>query len=227
MLEKLTWDSDFFRLNVGQLLTEDEQFALDEHPEFDLIYLKSKHAFALKTELFTRTFCEEKLFFTKEVRARELDDNTGLGFFDEHLHKEDKLIALGLQSGALSRYNLDPQIKPSDFKKLYELWVINSIRKEIATDVVVYTEKDEAVGFLSFKMSAGTLAVGLFAVDAACKGLGIGKKMLLFLENHALGNNIREISIPTQGTNEGARAFYEKLGYTIQKKEYICHYWKK
>lgn len=227
MIERLSWDSDFFELNVGQLLTEEENYDLDAHPEFDLIYVKSRHPLQVKSELFEQSFGEEKLFFAKKPEKREPEENSGPAFYDDQKLQEDQLVALGLQSGEFSRYKLDPRIKESYFKKLYELWVLNSLNKTFATEVIIYTVEGRAAGFFSFKVDQNIIKAGLSAVDAGYRGKGIGKKMLLLLENYAMKHDVAEIIIPTQAANTGACAFYTKLGYTVQKKEFICHYWKK
>jgi dTDP-4-amino-4,6-dideoxy-D-galactose acyltransferase len=68
--------------------------------------------------------------------------------------------------------------------------------------------------------------VGLIAVSSEYRGKGIGGIMLTHLETVLNTIGIHNLTIPTQGQNEQACYFYNKIGYSISEKTYIKHYWK-
>ena len=67
--------------------------------------------------------------------------------------------------------------------------------------------------------------IGLLAVDEEARGKSIGKLLMhaAFIKCRDLG--YKEVQVVTQKANATACAFYEKLGFRIEKVENIYHFW--
>ncbi|GKV66178.1 MULTISPECIES: GNAT family N-acetyltransferase [unclassified Sporosarcina] len=71
-----------------------------------------------------------------------------------------------------------------------------------------------------YRMSEGTAEFGMLAVDDACQGAGIGRKLIQFVEEEFKEKDFfymqLELLVPEQGLHEvkeGLRQWYTRLGY--------------
>ncbi|WP_395044763.1 GNAT family N-acetyltransferase [Flavobacterium sp.] len=224
MVKYLDWDSNFFKIKVGELIFDKLDFLID-FSNFDLIYIKSEQDFDLNLNDFKNSFSETKAIFTKSPEKKDLSTKFIFSINEvENIVKD--LYILAFESGKNSRFLLDKNFNNEKFKELYQIWIDNSISKIIADDVFVYVENNKLLGFISYKINDNNATVGLFAVDNNQQGKGIGGKLLSHLENVLTEKNIKKLIISTQLSNIQSCKFYTKQGYQIEKKIYLKHYWK-
>lgn len=224
MVKKLDWDSNFFNLKVGEIVVEEYKSTFDT-ASFDLLYVYGKKEFELIIHQFENTFSEVKVKYCKKIFTKNINSNNIFSIHDVKIDIQD-LYQLAFESGKSSRFLLDNKFDDNKFKELYKAWIENSISKKIADDILVYIEKNELLGFVSYKISNEKASVGLIAVNPNHQGNKIGGKLLAKLENVLLDKNINEIIIPTQLANIQAFNFYKKQNYSIIETIYIKHYWK-
>lgn len=223
-IKKLDWDSDFFNIKVGEIINPDTN-SIVLKDDFDLIYVVSDEDLQFKVEGFEDTFSETKVIFCKTLENK-IQKSDVIFKFDEVDINREQLYILAYESGKNSRFLLDKKFDESNFKKLYQAWIDNSINKKFADDILVYFEEDQIKGFVTYKVKSDSASVGLIAVDTNYQGKGIGAKLLKYLENILIQKEIEKIIIPTQLSNIQACNFYNKQGYSIKNKTYIKHYWK-
>lgn len=221
MIQKLEWDSHFFNLNVGEIT---DFSASKNFDEFDLIYLKSNQDCSYEMEGFNHTFSETKVVFSKKIRATSVTVDQIRPTTEQDAI--DDLYELAYQSGKYSRFRLDEKFTHSQFEKLYRTWVDNSVRKQFADEVLVFTNGNKIAGFVTYKSATTSAVIGLIAVSPDFQGQGIGTKLLQYVENNLAVHNIETLHIPTQLANKQACAFYSKQGFEITEKTYSKHYWK-
>lgn len=70
----------------------------------------------------------------------------------------------------------------------------------------------------SLYMDTGLNILGL-AVDSDFQGQGIGKKLMSFIEDYALKNNISYIRLNSNVRRIDAHKFYESIGYVCDKTQ--------
>lgn len=70
----------------------------------------------------------------------------------------------------------------------------------------------------SLYMDTGLNILGL-AVDSNFQGQGIGKKLMSFIEDYALKNNISYIRLNSNVRRIDAHKFYESIGYVCDKTQ--------
>ncbi len=223
-VNKLEWDSNFFKLEVGDLNLINS--VLPNCDNFDLIYVKTEKGEEIKIKNFEKTYTETKIVFRKFLNGLK---NSCNAVFDisEIDYSIEELNQLAYESGKYSRFKLDRRIDSNKFFELYELWIINSLNKKFADDIFVYQEDSTIIGFVTYKVTNNYATIGLIAVSPNHQGKGIGKQLIDKVENELFKKNINELRIPTQEENIQACFFYEKLGYKKLEVININHYWKK
>ncbi len=224
-IKRLDWDSNFFGYEVGEIENESD---FSESENYHLIVLKQKKEEEIEIEGFTKSFQETKVVFNKQLEKNSLKffDNSIIDFDDEVIDKE-LLYPLAFESGKFSRFKLDSNFPKHKFELLYTKWVDNSINKQFADKIFYVKEIDDIVGFVTLKNNNKFSTIGLIAVSENYQGRGLGKKLLLRVEEYCISQNIFEVKIPTQKENKAACHFYNKMGYNINEELIIKHYWNK
>lgn len=221
----LDWDSNFFNLHVGKVILSSKNTIIANTNKFDLIYLLQSDIFDYDIKGFCKTYTDVKITFEKELTSSSLKVKNSKIILNPNISHTSKLIDLSLQSGVYSRFKLDPNFKESSFKELYKKWITNAINKE-TEQLLVYVLDNEIKGILTFSESNNYAKIGLLSVDKNERGKSIGSSLLSYLENYLTQKNIYKLLIDTQEINTLACNFYKKHNYTIQKKQYLKHYWK-
>lgn len=222
MIKRLDWDSDFFGLQIGELIYESN---LETDNSYDLLYVINNCDFEIEIENFTNSFSETKLIFSKNI-MKSSPKAYSIFSVKKIQYKKEDIYYLAYESGKFSRFFLDDNFSNEKFEKLYQKWVDNSISNTIADDLLIFLEDDHIVGFVTYKCSDQFATIGLIAVSSNHQGKGIGKKLLETVENILFEQKVKTIFIPTQEKNEVACKFYIKQGYNVIEKKVIKHYWK-
>lgn len=223
MIKKLHWDSEFFSLEIGEIITTEKSFVAKQG--FDLLYLKSQQDHNLLFTGYTNSFSEEKVIYSLDLKMSKIVSPNIFSFINTEF-LEEELYQLAYESGKFSRFKLDPKFHDEDFKKLYRTWVDNSLKGVFSDDVLLYKEDNEILGFVTYKIDNNLASVGLIAVSPDHQGKGIGKELLNYVENKLFKYRIQKLIIPTQRSNSGACFFYAKIGYEESEQMFISHYWK-
>ena len=100
-------------------------------------------------------------------------------------------------------------------------WTPQRIARSIRdknTNVVVVKKSDRVIGFAVMGYLQNEAHLNLFGVDPTYQRLGIGTKLITWLEQAALVCGIGVIYLETRLSNVTGRKFYQKLGYnTVQR----------
>ncbi len=225
MINRLVWDSDFFEIEIGDLIYKNNSIT-NNSEDFELIYVKNDIDFELEINNFENAFSETKVVFSKNLNFLETSKKN-IFSVNKIDYKVEEIYELAYESGQYSRFYLDDNFKKEKFQELYQKWVDNSISKLFADDLFVYQEDNKTIGFITYKLKNDIATIGLIAVSPNYQGKGIGGKLLNYLEDILFQNDIKTLFIPTQENNLAACNFYKKQGYSINEKTIIKHYWKK
>lgn len=226
-IKKLEWDSQFFGFPVGDVFLEEDfsESKVFNSDYFSFIQFRSRNWFEIISDTHSLSYTETKIIFNKILKeSNSLEE--GIIDFDDSPLTDNSLYDLAYESGKFSRYKLDKKISEDRFKKLYQIWIENSINKSFASKIFYIKEKENILGFVTVKIKDNEAQIGLIAVAPNAQGKGLGKKLLLKTENYCFENNVKTLQIPTQLENVSACKFYEKMGYQILEKIIIKHYWK-
>lgn len=235
-LHILEWDSHFFNFNVARIggfviNAQDIAYIEEMMAENDikLAYCSglAEMPLLLKTSnTFEAYLVDKKITYVKEVNAN-FPFHTSIKSADEHSLFRSKLIDLAIQSGAYSRFNVDKRIGKENFERMYALWMNHSLSRIIAKEVLIYTEGNDLMGFVTLGEKNHRADIGIIAVDHHWRGKGIGKTLITHAEKWFAEKGYRTMQVVTQCDNLPARKLYESCDYSIDIVEYFYHIWKK
>lgn len=221
----LEWDSDFFGFPVAfievglgyerQVKAELEKFL---SAGYKLIYVFSHKPLDL-SDYDSCLADRKRSYILTEPVFKEVGNH--------HINIENNaemLYELAYQAGIHSRYRTDPHISENTFKRLYRVWIDNSVNKGFADYVLASMEHDKAVGLITAKKKHNEISIGLFATDHAYRGKGIGSKLIQEVINIGAKENMH-IEVTTQTDNIKACKFYEDKAFQVKEEEYVYHVW--
>ena len=113
------------------------------------------------------------------------------------------------------------------YKKLYSVWIKNSVEKKSADIVLIYGTIQNPLCFITVVLKNETAYIGLLAVSESHQNKGIGKALIEAAGNFALKNNLFKLQVITQSENTNACAFYKKNGFKKDTVIYTYHHWNK
>lgn len=227
----LDWDSEFFGFPVAQVDLKNESPNASVLREriaaigCRLCYIFSHDATG---DIIAATagarMVDRRTLLQREV---SLSDNSIPAGFDDTATSADlsRLRELALQSAQFSRFRVDPAMPPDAWIRLYERWADNSLTGAMADAVLVERVAGDIAGMLTVRCCDGEGIIGLFAVDEAARGRGIGRSLLARGLAWFAEQGCRKASVVTQGDNLAALRVYERAGYRIGDVTGVHHLW--
>ncbi len=136
-----------------------------------------------------------------------------------------ELVDLALDSGCYSRFRIDPKIPREIFTQLYQQWITNSTKHEIAKEVLVIhrDQKIVAMATLGDKQARGD--IGLLAVAQDYRGMGLGQQLLQAAKDWFFTHGYADCQVVTQQANLPACRLYERGGFKAELIENFYHFW--
>jgi dTDP-4-amino-4,6-dideoxy-D-galactose acyltransferase len=226
----LEWDSQFFGLRVAQVVVDPttDGAGLSECLRkcgADLTYVfvpfPSAPMFRAVLEKHAGKCYDHKRTYSKlvnpVVRADDVSAVTVTG-------ETEELLRLAYASGHLSRFYLDPLLKPC-FQKLYHEWVRKALQ-DVDSKVIALMEAGRMAGMVTASVTEGVGKIGLLAVDERCRGRGLGQQLLSQCEVFYRSRGVEICKVVTQKDNASACRLYEKQGYKVERDVDVWHVWK-
>jgi dTDP-4-amino-4,6-dideoxy-D-galactose acyltransferase len=235
-LQKLDWDSAFFNFNVGRIngLIQNEEDITDVDSliiknDMHLSYYSTTKELpsSINTSVnFDIVLVDKKTTYAKKIISG-LSFHESITSVDENTPFKNKLIDLAIQSGVYSRFNVDERIGKEKFEEMYALWMINSLNRQIAKEVLVVSENNDLSGFVTLGEKNNRADIGIIAVDHISRGKGMGKTLMTSAEKWSSDLGYETIQVVTQGDNFPACRLYESCGYKVDSVEFFYHIWRK
>lgn len=233
----LEWDTRFFGYKIAKIVvSQDSKAQIDQtvsilkSEDFKLAYIFVSPEDDNSNNSIKA--CSGQLVDEKVTYSYSIDE-TVIYKVDDYIvvYNEDtastELIELTLQSGAYSRFKIDPNFRNNEYVTLYKEWINKSVAREIADQVLVYKEEDHILGFITLRIAEGQGTIGLLAVDENSRGKSIGKKLLTSSFAYFQNNRITRIEVVTQRGNQIACRFYEACGFNVSEIVNVYHLWIK
>lgn len=225
--ERLSWDSDFFGFEVYRInsnTTALAQCLAALKGTARLVYFASAH----EADASVLAACNGQLADKKTTFEKTVGQPAALSPFISGYTTnppEETIIRLGIESGIYSRFNVDDNIGRDKYEALYRIWVLNSVSRKIAKEVLVYRQQDQISGMITLGEKGGKGDIGLVAVDPAARGKGVGMALMAAAEDWSRQQGYHQMQVVTQGANTPACSLYQKCGYHIARIEYFYHFW--
>lgn len=225
MIEKLTWDSEFFGYTVGRIqLSEGINLhnirSMTGFDDFKLVYIFSDQKLPAE---FDKNLVASRVHFYKKLAVK----NSGVEVtpFIVNVDSYDELMRLGLQSGILSRFRVDRNFKNNEYQRLYKQWINKSLNDPKGRVLVVRSEKGLA-GFITFEFLDGSVTrFGLIAVDIRTQSKGLGSLLVKMAENECIDCGMSEVHVSTHFENKPAMAILLKNSFKLISTDFIYHIW--
>ena len=230
----LNWDSNFFGIKVAKitklnLSTDNLKNILSElkQKSVKLVYWASEKECDYEIKQLGGNLVDIKTTFAVDLDNLNLPDHDSPSIVEPYSRSMpiSDLEDLAIQSGEYSRFAVDPNFKRESFIALYKIWINRSVSKEIAKEVLVIRDSDNIIGMITLGEKNGRGDIGLFSVDRNYRGKGYGKKLVQAAQKWFINNDYSIGEVVTQGKNIAACNFYKKCGYSIDKIEYLYHFW--
>src|SRR5688572_27205274 len=227
---RLDWDSSFFGYDIYKI----EGFTNNDFKIDELFKnLKTKGAKLIYW------FAKQPINFQSHHRALLADIKVDYsrpsapGIVDNQITSYSKpepfeqLLNLAIASGKYSRFKTDHRFKYNEFERLYHEWMIKSISREMADDVLIIQEDTRIKGFVTYTFIAEKKMsrIGLIAVDESSQGKGVGKKLVDAVLFKTSAEGFNSVNVFTQKANSSACLFYEKCGFRAVEETFIYHIW--
>ncbi|MBI1193569.1 MAG: GNAT family N-acetyltransferase [Bacteroidetes bacterium] len=232
----LDWDSRFFGFPVGKILpgrmqAADLGQALEQARSegYRLLYWAAKPE---PENAAAAASAGGELMDRKRVYVHDLEGihatDLIVNWFIESYRKpmpDADMEALALAAGEHSRFRRDPRFGPEAFKRLYLTWIRNSVNRSFAEEVLFIEDFGIKRALLTIGLHMGRPDIGLVATDAAYRGRGMAGDLVRASLVWAINRDYREAQVTTQAENTGACAFYEAMGYKMEREDWIYHFW--
>ncbi|WP_026958013.1 GNAT family N-acetyltransferase [Aliagarivorans taiwanensis] len=233
--QKLDWDTDFFGVSVARI---NEPGLVDQElskvliklrdKDVDLVYWSSNRKVGSKLlGRFGGLLSAEKVTFIIDLACVDQGKFTSSCIvepFSQSMRNID-FQALAIQSGEFSRFSVDKNIPQEKFDQLYQKWIIRSLRKEIADEVLAIREGECVVGMVTLGTKGDRGDIGLLAVDSQYRGKQLGVNLVNAALKWFIAHGYNVGQVVTQGANIPACNLYKKTGYSVESVEYFYHFW--
>ncbi|MCZ2845607.1 MAG: GNAT family N-acetyltransferase [Candidatus Bathyarchaeota archaeon] len=233
-LQVLDWDSEFFGIKVASI--EKNIFGTGRGSSvlqkmklegIDLCYCYSDSPIDVDefSEEFKIILVDEKVPLIKTLN-RNAVTHPKIKVYDKNF-PDDNLIKLALRAGEQSRFKVDPNIPNAKSDELFKIWIEKSVQKELATDVLVYREGTNIIGFITVQIKGGKPYASLLAVQKEYEGKGVSFALMNAVENMLTTKGFSHIYSSTQLSNKKALLIYSRQGLELQDPIFVYHIWKK
>jgi ribosomal protein S18 acetylase RimI-like enzyme len=139
-----------------------------------------------------------------------------------HARPEDReaVAEIAARDYSVSRFHLDPQIPDALAVEIKRDWVDNFFGGGRGDQLLVAESGGEVVGFLLVLALPEASVVDLIAVSERARGKGTGRALVSTLvqsrpDGPVLGG--------TQVSNLGALRFYTRLGFSVERTQFVLH----
>ena len=135
-----------------------------------------------------------------------------------------RLASIARRSHRTTRFHRDPLFDARRADEMYAVWIERAVRGELAHVVWVVDRGEGALGYVAASRDSAGSSIGLIAIDASCRGLGYGGRLVRTALRWATGEKLTRMSVITQGHDAASLRFYESSGFAAQRVQFWYRY---
>lgn len=221
MLNRLEWDSDFWGLEIADLIFENDNFKKMKYnfSNYDIIQSKVEID---KKEIINFLESKNFNFINLEVSlVRNLSNYNCKKTQYEIAQKKDIDDVCLIASDVFnkSRFDIFERLTKQTINNFYSLWAKKSVLGTFDDYCIIErNNKKKIIGFVTLKLlDNDTAMIGLLGVKKSNQGSGVGSKLLNSTYSFLTEKNIERLIVSTQGTNYKALNFYYKNDFKLNK----------
>ena len=235
-IEKLDWDSDFFKIRVGKFLIVNEEefdpivFKKEAEQKFDLIYVLSyqKMLSQEKINLANLDLVDIIMTMSKPFKKNEFKKNDYNFRNNLSVNELNDCYEIAEITSVVSRFFDENLIGPKMTKLLYRKWIDNALNNSFSDGMFLIKENNSVIGIHLVKVDKKNKE-GIFTltgVNPNYKRLGLGRK--LWEQSFGYFSNETDIEIiksPFSIKNLDSFNFHLKMGFNkVEEIKYIYHF---
>jgi dTDP-4-amino-4,6-dideoxy-D-galactose acyltransferase len=236
-LQRLDWDSRFFGFPIARIINPAasidelrEAVSLMKSWQIPLAYWSADDpSDDVRSEALRLggRMVDEKLTFSAEISSTANVDPPQADVARSYRDgmSIDDLKQLAVDSGVYSRFVVDPRFPRDKARTLFEEWMLRSLDKAYADDVLVIPQANRIAGMATVVQKDGYVSIGLVAVGEEFRGRGFGETLVRAAITWCRERAIHQIQVTTQSANLPARRLYQKCGFELAKTEFVYHFW--
>jgi ribosomal protein S18 acetylase RimI-like enzyme len=234
----LDWDSKFFGFSIGRihahactemLLRKGLENAGKEKIQFVELFCDASDAESIHA-------CEELAFHLADLRftfkkkpvevAEDIKDDKvrmGLTFKKAGLEDIDRLKITGRGLFTNSRYYSYPGFDKNKVDLMFQIWIEKAVKGEFDNELYYLCDETGILAFNSLKSKENSSSIGLFGVNEAHQGKGLGSLLLNRVSHLLQKRGVTDVNVVTQGKNSSAVRLYQKNGFHLSEIT-LCYY---
>jgi hypothetical protein len=227
------WDTDFFGFKVAK--TEMDYLWFNSITRLERLFNEDIELVIFNStkpdfEAFNNKFYDiakvyNRIPIIKEVKTLT-KNHPNISSYEDELPSPE-LTALAKLAGKDGRFGRDARISATQYNRIFEEWIVNSVNRTVADEVLVYNHDGKVVGFATIKIQGENGYAPLFAVNRNFEGKGVSFALMRAVENNLIENNCKYLISGTQEINNKALTSFKRFGMKLQPPEHIYHLWKK
>lgn len=235
IIERLTWDSSFFEINIGRAVIEDVQtfapieFRDEAKNSYDLVYVFSQTMLSGEKTIEANIDLVDIIITMSMPMKRSLNPDLKFDFRTElSLDEINECYEIAEQTAVVSRFYNEPLIGPEKAKALYRKWIDNSLNRTYC-DGILLTKSGKSISGIHVIKTDHNKKTGLcslIGVNQDYKGMGMGKKLWEQAFNYWTSlEDIDKCIVPFSIKNTESFNFHLKIGFNkIEEIKYVYHF---
>lgn len=231
----LDWDSNFFGFSIGRIYANGLTV---ERLRRELE--RAKHEKMKFIELFCDAPDDQSIYSSESLGFHLADLRITLKRKPEEDIKEDKthkdlifkeadrtdINRLKTMSKGLfqsSRYYRYQKFDSNKADLMFQLWIEKSVLGEFDDELYCLYDATDILALCSLKYRGNTASIGLFGINSAHQGKGLGSLILKQVLHLLYKRRFTDVAVITQGRNSGALHLYQKNGFCLAMIT-LCYY---
>jgi ribosomal protein S18 acetylase RimI-like enzyme len=122
-----------------------------------------------------------------------------------------------------SRYYQYQKFDRDNIDLMFQIWIEKSVLGEFDDELYCLTNETDILALCSLKYKGNTASIGLFGINSAYQGKGLGRLILKRVLHLLYKRRVTEVAVITQGRNSGALHLYQKNGFCLAVLT-LCYY---
>lgn len=238
-IERLFWDSEFFKMNIGKLIVNDEA---DFNPSifkkqarkdnFELVYLFNFQKILPWDKVLKAGLKLVDIQVTMSKKFMKANcTNIPFDLRTELTAKERKeCYKIAEETSKVSRFYNEEAIGSEKAKAMYRKWIDNTLNQTFSDGIFLVKAFNEVVGIHIIKTESDHKIgyITMIGIDPSFKRKGLGRNLLMqsysFWANET---NIETVKVAFSLQNHESFNFHLKMGFNkIEDIKFIYHYRK-
>ncbi len=237
--EFLPWDSEFFGHRIGRVCGDTmdqglaqaaDRWAIENSIRTLYFLARSDDPATTRTaEKHGYTLADVRMTFERAVDlapSRAMSPASGYAIRQACLTDVPGLQKIAAAGHVGTRFANDPHFARERVQAFYSTWIALECQGRAQQVLVSASREGEPLGYISCHLGPnGTGEIGLVGVNERYRSNGLGSALVRAALSWFLSQQVRRVTVVTQGNNKPAQRLYQKNGFLTQNVQLWFHKW--